>query len=193
MNKEEVLSVLKVMKTYYPQSFNHNREGQEILINLWSKALEEEDGALVKKAVWDIINNDDREFAPNIAQVRKRMLMLSGAIEGTGILPVDEAWEMARLFWSSLGSDNVWVIEKDWNKLPSEIKRIYKPVDMVELGFHCTSAYIEQYEKPRFFKQYEAVAGESKAKVLASKSITQLALETRKAEIENAELGLIEG
>ena len=182
MTKEEIQSVLKILRTYYPQSFKDmDGEGSNILLNLWSKAMEEEDGSLVKKAVWEIINTETREFAPNIAQVRKKMFEMTDITEGKGILPVDEAWHLARSTWSSLPSDRPSEIEGIWEKLPPEIKRIYKPADMVELGFRMTSAEIDRYEKPRFYQQYDGYEKEAKAKLIQTKSISKLAVETNGA------------
>lgn len=182
MTIEEMQSVLKILRTYYPQSYKDiDAEGSNILLNLWHKAMEDEDGNFVKKAVWEIINTEERQFAPNIAEVRKKMFAMAGISEGKGILPVDEAWSLARSTWSSLPSDNAWEITDIWEKLPTEIKRIYKPADMVELGFRMTSAEIEKYEKPRFYQQYGNYEQESKAKLIATKSISKLAIETNGA------------
>lgn len=182
MTKEEIKELLTIMQTYYPQSFmNNTEESAQILANLWYKAMEHEDARLVKSALWEIINTEQREFAPNIAQVRHKMMSLAGIVEGKGILPVDEAWNLARSTWSSLPSDNAWEITGIWEKLPPEIKRIYKPADMVELAFRMTSAEIDKYEKPRFYQQYERYEQESKSKLIATKSISKLAIDTNGA------------
>lgn len=192
MTKEEIKELLTIMQTYYPQSFKENtEETAQILANLWYKAMEQEDARLVKKALWEIINTETREFAPNIAQVRKKMFEMTGITEGKGILPVDEAWHLARSTWSSLPSDRPSEIEDIWEKLPPEIKRIYKPADMVELGFRMTSAEIDRYEKPRFYQQYEGYEKEAKAKLIQTKSISKLAIETN-GSLTHAEVKQIE-
>ncbi len=181
MTKEEIKEILTLLQTYYPQSFkDQTEESANTLANLWFKAMEYEEGNFVKKAVWEIIKNERRQFAPNIADVRYKMLEIEDIAAKRGLLTVDDAWAKARAFWCSIGSDNPYDIEDDWKKLPLEIRKIYRTNDMVHWAL-ANSSEIDRFEKPRFYQRYKEIAEETKMNLLKAPSITKLAIETNNA------------
>lgn len=103
-------------------------------------------------------------YCPKPADIRSAMYETS-----TEMLPEDEAWSIARRFWKSISSTRPSEIEEDWKLLPEEVKAIYKPVDMVELGFHRTVSDIENFERQRFHKAYEAMAAQKKSQAMTER------------------------
>ncbi len=175
MKKEETKQILTALREMYPNSFtNHTKEGSWLVLEMWHDILKNEDARLVRAALRKCVEENTTNFAPTIGQIRNKMLDMVQIKE----MDAEEAWNIARGFWSSIPSDNAWEIEADWNKLPKAIKRIYSPADMVELGFRTSSKDVTTYEKPRFMKQWASVQEQERSKALGCDSISQLAIET---------------
>lgn len=176
MTKEEVKQILTYLKNQFPQSFNHLQTDQDanMFVAIWHDILKDENPKLVQAAVKKLVAENTSGFAPNIGMIRQMMKNLSGI----KMIDADEAWKMVRKVWSNIGSERPDEIREEWEKLPTAVKRIYSPADLVELAFHTTSHDIEAYEKPRFMKSYESIATQEIDKTLMGKSISQLAIET---------------
>lgn len=115
MTYEETRSILTVLKINYPQSFkNWEWEQGEAFLNLWSEAFKDDPVQMVAMAVKAIIYSDTREFAPNIGQVKDRMVKLSNSMT----LDADQAWAMV---YKAL-SNSIYNAESEFNKLPSEVR-----------------------------------------------------------------------
>ena len=62
---------MSILRTAYPQSFlRWSKEQGEAFLELWSKALQEDDALDVMVAVWHFIYETDREFAPTVGMIR---------------------------------------------------------------------------------------------------------------------------
>ncbi len=115
MTYEETRSILTVLKINYPQSFKGwTAEQGEAFLNLWSEAFKDDPVQMVAMAVKAIIYSDTREFAPNIGQVKDRMVKLSNSTT----LDADQAWAMV---YKAL-SNSIYNSEKEFDKLPSEVR-----------------------------------------------------------------------
>lgn len=176
MEKEDIRQIFTYLKVQYPHSYDHlsNDEEARMLLAIWHDILKDEDKKLVQAAVKKYVSENTTGFAPTIGQIRHIM------VELTGIRPmsVDEAWSIARGYWSSIGTDNPYELQSSWEKLPESIKAIYSPHDMVELGFRTSSHEVEAYEKPRFMKRWAEMEKTERQKCLDCKSISKLAIET---------------
>lgn len=145
-----------------------------MLLQLWYETFKNEDAKLVQSAVFKAIQDNKTSFVPPLGIIREYMKEISGV----RVLDADEAWKMVRKVWSNIGSERPDEIREEWEQLPSAVKKIYSPADLVELAFHTTSHDIEAYEKPRFMKSYESIATQEVDRALLGKSISQLAIET---------------
>lgn len=77
MTFEETRSILKIVKAEYPQSFRGiTREDAEAKLNLWAEMFADDDVGLVGAAVKQIIVAGNREFAPNVGQIKEQMAKL---------------------------------------------------------------------------------------------------------------------
>lgn len=176
LTREEIRQLLVLLKSYYPNSFtNHTAEGSQLVYEIWCKTFENEDKNLVQNAVLKCIQESTSSFAPNIGQIRQKMV----ALAQIPMMDADSAWETARRFWSTISSEDVRDIHEQWEKLPEQIRRIYSDSDMVELGFHTSSHDIETFEKPRFMKAWSNYESQYQRSLIESKSITAIATEQK--------------
>ena len=88
MTFEETRGILKIVKAEYPQSFRGiSREDAEAKLNLWAEMFANDDVGLVGAAVKQIIVAGNREFAPNIGQIKDQMAKLTTTSPGS-------SWQM---------------------------------------------------------------------------------------------------
>lgn len=154
MKREEVRNVLSILRLNYPQSFrDYTNESAEMFLNMWAEAFKNDPAEAVVNAVKAIIYSDPREFAPNIAQIKQKMIRLSGDDSDVA----ENVWSNLRAMLSKLPSQDPEEVEEYWDKLPTSVKRIYSPNDLIELAWHRTSTDLSNYEFPRFKKVYESV------------------------------------
>ena len=164
MEKEQVRKLLTVLRINYPQSFkDYDRETSAMLLELWYGAFKNDDSDLVTKAVQSIVYNDAREFAPNIGQVKNKMLEIAMP---TSPDEADNAWDEVRKVLKALPSDNPRDCEEYIKKLPENISRIYSADELVDMAFRRTTAELIQYEKPRFLKVYKEIQEHHRDKIL---------------------------
>lgn len=176
MTVDEMKKILAYLRVSYPKSFEHLKtlEDEEMYLNVWYDIFREEDARLVMAAVRKAVSDNLTGFAPPIGVIREAMVDLTGVRP----MPAEEAWKIARSFWSSIGSDDPREIRSDWEQLPESIKRIYQPEDMVELGFRMSSHEVDAFEKPRFIKAWAEEEKRQRSSVLRLPSISKYALET---------------
>ncbi len=177
MTKEEVKQILTYLKNQFPQSFSHLQSDNDanMFVAIWHDILKDEDPKLVQAAVKRLVAENTSGFAPNIGMIRNKMKDIAGLKP----LDADEAWKQVRLVWSRIASDRPDEIREEWEQLPSAVKRIYSPADLIELAFHTTSHDIEAFEKPRFMKTYQSISESELSQQLEHKTITALAIEAK--------------
>lgn len=72
MTLQETQQLLSVLRTNYPNTFRNQTKNESYdYLQLWAEAFKNDNANAVIKAVKKIIYEDTREFAPNIAQVKK--------------------------------------------------------------------------------------------------------------------------
>lgn len=177
MTKEEVKQILSYLKNQFPQSFSHLQSDNDanMFVAIWHDILKDEDPKLVQAAVKKLVAENTTGFAPNIGMIRSKMKDIAGLKP----LDADEAWKQVRMVWSHIASDRPDEIREEWEQLPSAVKRIYSPADLIELAFHTTSHDIEAFEKPRFMKTYQSISENELSQQLEHKTITALAIEAK--------------
>ena len=154
MEREQVRKVLSILRLNYPQSFrDYNNETAGLFLDMWAEAFRNDSAEAVVNAVKAIIYSDPREFAPNIAQVKQKMMALSGI----GTKAPEDVWTEVRATLRALPSDRPDEVLQYWEKLPDSVRRIYTVHDLIDMAFHRTSAELSSYELPRFRKVYESV------------------------------------
>lgn len=115
MTVEEVGKMLDLLEAEYPGSFARLNEKQRALkMSLWVREFENDEERLVYAAV-RLLLRDDREFAPNIGQIREKMRMLTAPEE----LSEADAWAMV----SRACRNGIYGYEQEFRKLPEEVQR----------------------------------------------------------------------
>lgn len=117
MTYEETNEILRILRLNYPNSFKGLSDDDTFAyLDLWATAFIDDPVDLVTAAVKSIIYADTREFAPNIAQVKKKMNELRNPKQ----MAEQEAFEMIRRACSNAN----YHAQKEFEKLPSVLQRI---------------------------------------------------------------------
>lgn len=115
MTREETSKILTVLKVNYPQSFRGwTAEQGKMFLNLWSEAFKDDPAEIVTAAVKSIIYGSTREFAPNIGQVKDKIMQITNPVT----IDADQAWAMV---FKAL-SDSYYHAQREFDKLPPEVQ-----------------------------------------------------------------------
>lgn len=115
---DDVRTILTVLKTEYPQSFRGmSREDATARLNLWAEMFADDDAGLVGAAVKSIIVAGNREFAPNIGQIKEQMRKLT---EKHGDKSEAEAWARIRKAIRNSGYES----REEFDRLPPILQRL---------------------------------------------------------------------
>lgn len=178
MNEIQVEDIINVLYVAYPQSFKGYSERQFNLVKaLWLEAFADYPGEIVASAVKAIINTDTREFAPNIAQVKKRIVDMSD--DG---MTEQEAWNIVRKAISKSG----WHEVEEFNKLPGELKQIVGSASQLHNWSQMDANTINSVVASNFQRSYKAKAKYWKEIQMLPKDIKQL-LGTATEEVKQIE------
>ena len=153
MNRRQTLEILSILQINYPQSFRGwTDDDREHFVSLWAQAFNDKPAEIVTEAVKNIVYHSDREFAPNIGQVNTEIMNIArrSATDSTA------AWNILRDFMRHMDCNYLEDSRAEYEKLPEEIKAMYTLQDIAQLA-HNSSADNDQYEKPRFMRDYEKV------------------------------------
>ena len=153
MNRRQTLEILSILQINYPQSFRGwTDDDREHFVSLWAQAFNDKPAEIVTEAVKNIVYHSDREFAPNIGQVNTEIMNIArrSATDSTA------AWNILRDFMRHMDCNHLEDSREAYDKLPEEIKAMYTLQDIAQLA-HNSSADNDQYEKPRFMRDYEKV------------------------------------
>lgn len=117
MTLQETVEILRICKAEWPQSFTGMTKADgEARLNLWAQMFADDDAGLVGAAVKAIIVAGNREFAPNVGQIKEQMRKLTSAEDTSEA----EAWALIRKAISNSGYEAV----AEFEKLPPTLQRI---------------------------------------------------------------------
>lgn len=172
MNREETKAILKVLRISYPNSFkNLSNEDTYLFLALWSEAFKEEPAEIVIKAVKSIIYTDTREFAPNIATVRRHIYKLLHQDEINEI----QAWDLvAKALRHGISSPKT-----EFEKLPEQVQKVVgTPRQLTQW------AMLDDFSRNQisrdFMKNYKAMQEKAQENWCYPKGFMQLAESTVK-------------
>lgn len=173
MNRDDAKRILQMFKISYPNSFKTDRDKQEMsmFVNLWADAFKNIPSQVVFKAVKDLIYNDSREFAPNVAQVREHI--------GKTLAPdTDEralaAWDELKKFIRSTSSWNTKEEEMPlYNKLDYATKRLVSYWDAKDMA-QLSKDKLE-YRRHEFIQMYSKFTDKRNKQLLDEGNLIELA------------------
>lgn len=172
MTREDAQKILQMFRVSYPHSYKDmTKQDASMFVNLWSKGLENIPSAVVFKAVKDIIYNDAREFAPNIAQVRTRVMQnLAPETEERSI----HAWEQLTKF---IRNTSTWNTKEEelpmYNKLDEVTKQIYTYREAKDLA-QLSRDTLER-RRNEFLRLYKTITNKRNEQLLNEGNLIELA------------------
>ena len=176
MNYEETRNILTILKINYPQSFKgYTAETGQAFLNLWAEAFAHEPAELVVQAVKTIIYTDPREFAPNIAQVKRKV----GEIVNGDTATPEEAWSMVITAARKAIPGDYENQKILWESLPPIARQIYDPADLATLGMRSMQDN-ENNSRPMFLKQYRDTLKKQIANIAMQGNTAALPYEPKK-------------
>lgn len=115
MEKEQVQAILSALKANYPNHFlNWTAKQSKDYLALWYDAFKDDPYELVASAVKSIMYTDTRDFAPNIGQVRAKMIELSNV----NSIDAQEAWTLLKGAMRHSTEDAI----RGYRSLPEEVQ-----------------------------------------------------------------------
>lgn len=181
MKYEDVRDLLTALKTNYPQSFIYYDESSgQMLLDIWYQGLKDFPKPVVTKAVADIMLNDPREYAPNVAQVRKKILQMHTNDSDAEAL---EAWQTVKKWLRNMNHDAS--DGERYMQLPETIRFIYKLPDLRIMGEINRPEYNDNYEKPRFLKLYKQLKETEELRIMDGGELPLLVQQAGTAMISN--------
>lgn len=170
MNYEETRNILTILRVNYPQSFrDYNKSTGEMFLNLWAEAFAHTPASLVIQAVKAIIYTDTREFAPNIAQVKRKV----AEIVNGDMVSAEEAWYRVRSCLRAVIPGDYENQKALWGTLPPMAKKIYDPADLATLAMRSEHDN-DIYERVSFIRQYNGLEKKRMESLAVSSDIAAL-------------------
>lgn len=116
MTAEDTAEIMTLLQAEYPGSFSKLDERQMGLkLELWIREFEADEFNLVYAAV-RLLMKENREFAPNIGQIRDKMALLLTPDE----LDETQAWALV----AKACTNGLYGAQKEFDKLPPEVQRV---------------------------------------------------------------------
>lgn len=171
MNEAETRLILNVLKANYPQSFRIGKEEAVAMLELWKMQFKDIPYEFVRDAINRIISNDNREFAPNVGQVKSKILNnLAPDTEQRAI----HAWEEFRKF---IGNTSTWASRKEelpmYEKLDDITKRLYTYREAKGLAQLDKNAL--EYRRSEFVRLYKELTNKKNEELMQVGNLVELA------------------
>lgn len=149
MTREETSKILTVLKVNYPQSFRGwTSEQGEAYLSLWCEAFKDDKAEIVAMAVKSIIYGDTREFAPNIGQVKDKIMQITNPIT----IDADQAWA---LVFNAL-SNAYYSAQEEFDKLPPEVQAGVGSPNQLREWSNIDTSTVESVIASNFKRAYQA-------------------------------------
>lgn len=177
MTKEETARILEILKATYPNSYkNMSADSLKLMVSLWYECFKDVPYKVVGKAIQSFVFEDDREFAPNPAQVRNRVLSLTCPDIGPEAETAwDEVIRAVRACWPEEA-------RIEYDKLPETTKRAISFSDFRVLLTN-TSENNDKYGRPKFIDAYRAATREAQNKALNEGKLIEIADQSKLKEL----------
>lgn len=147
MTREEVVMVLGILKTAYPNFYKSmTKEEGYGTIELWADMFKSDDSKIVTIAVKELINSF--KFPPTIADIKEQMIKLT-----TKRVDLTEEWEALQ---KAIGN-SLYNSEECFNNLPPIAKAFAGSPNQLREMATMDSSTVHSVVKGQFFKQAEVL------------------------------------
>jgi hypothetical protein len=159
MNRDETKQIMEILRTSYPNFYrNFTDEEKTNAINLWWDMFSDNPASHVGLAVKALISTC--KFPPAISEVKDYIQKLTRPEEMSGY----EAWNFIRGAFEYKATAEGLVVttefgpdySKYFDKLPDLVKSVVGNQRQLRIWADVPEGELEQYERPRFIKSFEA-------------------------------------
>lgn len=166
MTRKDTLAILAVLQAEYPQSFSKLDDAQmSAKVGLWTEIFSEDDPQLVFGAVKALLTSD-REFAPNIGQIREKMHQLSSP----DALTETEAWALV----SKACQNGIYGYKTEFDKLPPEVQAAVGSPEMLKAWANMDEDEVQSVVASNFMRSYKVTSRRAKEKALLPPEVKEL-------------------
>lgn len=171
MNREEAKRILTYLKVNFPNYYKQlDHDESEILINSWQHAFKDTQFSLVSECVMNVVENENREYPPNIAFIKNKLSKLADTSTNE-----DDAWQLVKK------SLQTWSYVDSYNALPADIKKCVTVSDLQDWG-EMQHDEIERIVYPHFRDRYRRQLEQEREYSTLSNGLKQIADNSSKKE-----------
>lgn len=146
MTFDQTKEILTMLQVEYPQSFSKlDYRQMQAKLQLWAEEFAQDDHRLVSAAVRVLIRSN-REFAPNIGQIREKMYQLSNP----DALTETEAWALV----SKACRNSQYNAREEFEKLPPEVQAAVGSYEMLKTWGLMNEDEVESVVASNFMRSY---------------------------------------
>lgn len=147
MTFDQTKEILTMLQVEYPQSFSKlDYRQMQAKLQLWAEEFAQDDYRLVSAAVRVLIRSN-REFAPNIGQIREKMHQLSNP----GALTETEAWALV----SKACRNGTYGHKEEFAKLPPDVQAAVGSSEMLKQWATMDADEVESVVASNFMRSYK--------------------------------------
>ena len=183
MTFEQTRDILTLLQVEYPQSFaKMDGRMMQAKLKLWAKEFEADDYRAVYAAVRAIMSAGNREFAPNIANIREKLYSYSER----GELTEAQAWALV----SRACSNGIYGYEKEFAKLPPPVQKAVGRAEQLREWAMMDSETVQSVVASNFMRSYKIIAQRERELEKIPPAVRELLVGVTKpmlAEAENAD------
>lgn len=150
MDRTDVLKIMAVLRGAYPMFYRSiSRQEAEDTVNLWEIKFRDYDYRIVAAAV-DALTDEERDFPPNIGDVKAKIRLITGSNEMTEL----EAWNLVSKAIRNSGYES----KEEFEKLPENIRRLVGSPNQLREWCMMDSGTLHSVVASNFQRSYRAVA-----------------------------------
>lgn len=165
MTFDQTKEILTHLQIEYPQSFSRlDYRQMQAKLQLWTEEFAQDDYRLVSAAVRVLIRSN-REFAPNIGQIREKMYQLSNP----DALTETEAWALV-----SKACRNSNRAKEEFAKLPPEVQEAVGSYEMLKTWGMMDEDEVESVIASNFMRSYRVHVKRKQEMALVPAEIKEL-------------------
>ena len=137
MTREEAQEIINALEATYPSLIYNSRtdDVRSTMVNIWAASFAKVHGKLVKTAVFEFINEDEKAFPPTPGQIKAKIYEI---ISREVPIPAEEMWKRVLDGVRALDGYNGKAV---YDGMPDEVKQIYTLNDFTRMKEWCYAEF----------------------------------------------------